>query len=389
MDDNGEVLATVKRGNTFDKTTSEKVHPGSHRVRTFADFAGEFVPIAQSEMRELKHAASGKLGSCNLVLLGFRPTNSIPFYHIMDSAYLIYPQVDGNNKEAQQDNRNAFINLRAAMLRRNVIAIGEVLFRVGWTSKLVVVYPLEEVLDDDGDQRLPAGFMVVPLPFEDDIRMPELDEAMKELRIHSAMAEDLALPDIKLEEGVGAVPKKASSLSTDASEMQNTPSGYIATEELVQATMNLIEKRTFEGHIELGEDLENAALQKFFDYIEAIAMEDPFFEARTDFDTEIPDEAVLKATGDQIEQFQSLLPPDDVEKPKAAGRKRKVAEDDSGINWIEMYQEGELDSCKVAELKKYLRSVGEPLSGKKSDLVPRVTEHIRKNLKESTVKMQV
>ncbi|CAJ1950736.1 unnamed protein product [Cylindrotheca closterium] len=249
VDDHGEVLATVKRGNTFDQTTSETVQPGLHRIRTFADFAGEL------------------------------------------------------DRESQQDNRNAFINLRAAMIRKNVLAIGEVLFRVGWTSKLVVIYPLEEVLDkEEGTQRLPPGLMVVPLPFENDIREPELDEAMKELRLQSTIAEGLAGNGAKLEDG-GAAPGLTSSLSTSAKMMENTPTGYVASEELVQAAMDVIEKRTVGDDIQLGEDLENAALQKFFDYIEAIAMEDTFFEARTDFDTEVPDEDVLRAAGKQIERF--------------------------------------------------------------------------------------
>ncbi|CAJ1954274.1 unnamed protein product [Cylindrotheca closterium] len=388
IDDHGEVLATVKRGNTFDRTTSETMQPGLHRIRTFADFAGELVPMSQSEMKELKNAASGKLDSSNLVLLGFRPSHLIPFYHAIDSAYLVYPQVDGNDREAQQDNRNAFINLRAAMIRKNVVAIGEVLFRVGWTSKLVVIRPLHELLDkEEGTQRLPPGLMVVPLPFEDDIREPELDEAMKELRLQSTMAEGLARNGANLEDG-GAAPDLTSSLSTSINLMENTHTGYVASEELVQAAMDVIEKRTVDEDIQLGEDLENAALQKFFDYIEAIAMEDPFFEARTEFDTEVPDEDVLKAAGTQIERFKILLP-DDAEKPKVAGRKRKMVEDDSGINWVELYEEGALDSCKLPELKKYLRSIGEKLSGKKSDLVLRVQEHIHKSQKTIKVKREI
>lgn len=274
------------------------------------------------------------------------------------------------------------------MLRKNVVGIGEVLFRVGWTSKLVAIYPLKEVLDnEEGTQRLPPGLMVVPLPFEDDIREPELDEAMKELRLQSTMSGDLEQKDVKLEDGGGTVPDLTASLSASANELDNIPTGYVASKELVQAAVDLIEKQTVDDDTQLGEDLENAALQRFFDYIEAIAMEDPFFEARTDFDTEVPDDAVLKAAGKQIEQFKVLLP-DDVEKLKATGRKRKVMKDDSGINWIELYHEGELDSCKLPELKKYLRSVGEPLSGKKSDLILRVQTHIQVSLKTSKVKME-
>jgi hypothetical protein len=69
--------------------------------------------------------------------------------------------------------------------------------------------------------------------------------------------------------------------------------------------------------------------------------------------------------GAQIDAFKSRLPEDI--KPAKASRKRKqeTVPDDSGIDWEKKYREGELHGCKVPDLKKFLRSVGLPVSGNK------------------------
>eukprot|EP00980_Cylindrotheca_fusiformis_P030410 scaffold24788_cov117-Cylindrotheca_fusiformis.AAC.2 len=369
VDDNGDIIASFKRGNTADKTTSLVPQPGLQRIRQFADFGGELIPLSQEELSRLRRASNGQLEGSNLVLLGFKSVDSIPFYHLMDSCYLIYPQVDSN--DMAQENAKAFANLHASMLRKKVVGIGEVLFRVGWSSKLVAVYPQEEELDDEGAQRRPPGFVVSALPFEDDVRELEMDEAMKELRIQTTLNEKLEMKDVKTEEG--HVPTQVSS-NVDLNEV----TGYIASEELVDAAMGLVDRQRLD-EMELGEDFDNAALEKFFNYIEAIATEDPFFEEKGDYDTELDDAVVLEAAQTQIEKFKDLLP-EDTEKPKAVGRKRKAVEDDSGLNWQEMYENDELDSCRVPELKKYLRSAGLLLSGNKKDILLRVKEHIKQEL---------
>jgi hypothetical protein len=69
-----------------------------------------------------------------------------------------------------------------------------------------------------------------------------------------------------------------------------------------------------------------------------------------------------------------------------------VKVDHSVLNWEEMYQNDELDTCRVPELKKYLRSVRQPLSGNKKELLLRVKEHIQQQLtakKAAAVKMEV
>uniref|UniRef100_A0A7S1D336 SAP domain-containing protein n=1 Tax=Cyclophora tenuis TaxID=216820 RepID=A0A7S1D336_CYCTE len=61
-------------------------------------------------------------------------------------------------------------------------------------------------------------------------------------------------------------------------------------------------------------------------------------------------------------------------------KKRKAAqpiEDDSGLDWLQLYKDDELSDCKVDQLKKYLRSVGARLSGRKEELILRVSQSIQ------------
>jgi hypothetical protein len=85
------------------------------------------------------------------------------------------------------------------------------------------------------------------------------------------------------------------------------------------------------------------------------------------------------------------LLPEDVEISKTAGaRKRKLVADDSGLDWEDLYRTDALADCKVPDLKKFLRSVGEPLSGNKGALALRVTHYLREQLeKQRNVKVAV
>lgn len=97
-------------------------------------------------------------------------------------------------------------------------------------------------------------------------------------------------------------------------------------------------------------------------------------EEEIEDETAVDEKAVEEAVGPEIAAFKNALPEDEeVEK----SRKRKViAEDDSGIDWVDLYKTGSLSDCTIDKLKTYLRSVGERLSGRKEELVLRVTQHI-------------
>jgi hypothetical protein len=269
------------------------------------------------------------------------------------------------------------------MKRKKVVAIGEVIHRIQGTSRLVAIYPIDEVMDETEEgaaprQKRPPGMVVTTLPFEDDMRALEPDAASE----FDDKKGDLELPGIVKSDVWTKKEEDPDQLSSTAI-LDGTPTSDIASEELVTAAMELICRQKMEG-MELGEHFENAPLTEFFNYLESVALEMPVSGEEEEFDTRLDDEMVLEAARQQIDTFQRCLP-EDVEKQKSSGaRKRKLVADDSGLDWEELYRTDALEDCKVPELKKYLRSVGEPVSGNKASLVLRITQHLQQTLERKT-----
>jgi hypothetical protein len=352
------------------------------RFRKYVEFGDERVILSDEDLATLKKQANAYREAPGLTFIGFKDKAAIPWYHTMETPYLIYP-----NDGVVQGSREAFVHLHAAMLRKSVIAMGEVLHRVTFKSRLCVIYPIEETFEerDDNDdfdeneyseepqrQRNPPGMVVKYLPFEEDMRALEPDAAMKELfGRHLPVAQD---------DGIKEESDLVESSMINEQTGDTHASGNIASEEAVTAAMELVRRQHFEG-MELGLDFENGALARFFNYLEAVALgTTPSTEQG--FDTIVDDEAIIHVAGEQIQAFQRALP-DDLEeeaKPKTTSRKRKLVPDESGLDWVELYQSNAVDTCTVDQLKKFLRSAGEKISGNKAELLLRVSKHLEKEM---------
>jgi ATP-dependent DNA helicase 2 subunit 1 len=334
-----------------------RLTPGAHRLRYFADFGiyDSEVPMSPDDKAALVQGSQGNPGFPNLLLLGFKPRESIPFYHKMQESYFCYP-----NDDKVTGSKTAFAHLHASMLRKNVVAIGELLTRVHNRSNLVALIPVEKevIVDEDGAEEIvcPQCMMCVYLPFEDDLR--ELVQ-----------------------------------LETDAGfQIMEQEGANIASEQLVEAATKLIDKQTLES--EFGVDFVNADLANFWLYLEHVALEEPW-EPKHNYDTVVTkehEEILRKYIGDEIDKVAALLPEDVM--PEKVGRKRTFVEDDSGLDWHSLYDDRALGKLKVDDLKKYLRTHQLPLGGRKTDVLARVMEHIESTLRDvkkevDNVKMEI
>jgi ATP-dependent DNA helicase 2 subunit 1 len=302
----GEILKSSREKNTR-----------SDRIRFYVEFGGTPVAITPHEISEIKKQ-SNISQEASLVLLGFKEMNAIPLHYTVDKSYFLYPQ-----DEKVTGSTMAFANLHASMIRKGVMAIGELLTKVTATSRLIAMYPQVEETDESGLQVQPPGMVAVVLPFDDDVRA--LDEYTGE-----------------------------------------------ATKESVNAGMNLIEHMMFDKEFEL-DYFKNDSLAHFWHYIESIALETTLPEPEESLNM-VSDEDVRDAAGKEIDAFYASLP-EDIEKSKAV-KKVKLAKDELVCNWLDLYMTDSLCNCNINELKNYLRSVGEKLVGKKADLIDRVAQSI-------------
>ena len=361
--DTGKEVAKFWTKPTPEQREYQQSQTSIQRFRQFFNFANELVPITPSDMKNINSNANGGYSPA-LTILGFKPIDSIPWYHSISKSFTIFP-----NDTDVKGSENAFMHLHASMLRKKVLAVGEALFRETSQSRLVAVYPFEET------DHLPPGMYVKSLPFEDDMRRLVPDAASIELDYQKKP------PDF-----MGTHPDAYASMDFVNDDLfsenddNNFVTGNIASEELITAAMNLMNRQTISS-AEIGEDFENAALTEFYSYLKSVAFDTA--KEENNYDTIVNKDGILKVAGKEIEAFRSGLPIE-IERPKSASRKRskKIVPDDSGINWVELYGTNEIGSCKVDQLKKYLRSVGLPTSGRKDDLIDRVMKSLEENFAE-------
>jgi len=317
--------ATLKSSRDTKEEAAQRETANKSRIHTVTQFGGKTVPITPDEVAEIKKMSNANHEKASLILLGFKPKESLPMHYTVEQSFYLYP-----NEEKIKGSTAAFASLHAAMLRKGLLAIGELLTRVSATSRLVAIFPQEEKYlpeDEGGDLETPQCMVACVLPFEDDVRA--LD-----------------------------------------------PDSGTTTEDTVQAAMKLIEAMNF-GDFAL-DYFKNDSLLNFYSYMEAIALENPLPDEPEQSLNQISEEDVRATAGEQIDAFVASLP-EDIFVPKEP-RKRKREPDESGCDWISLYKANELDDCTLPQLKCYLKSVGEKLSGKKAEVVERVSQSISARL---------
>jgi hypothetical protein len=352
--DSGQILVERRMFGPRANRVPIEYHGGLSRLRTFVDFGGgnDRVPMGHSDKIQIRKLASinNPPGMASLVLIGFKPKDSVSFFHIVDekASYFVYP-----NEEDCKGSTDAFAHLHECMLRKGVVGIGELLTRSeNASSRLVLMRPIqEEVIKKRDDEKgivlvrqlFPPGMLVTFMPYEDEIRtMAEPDCAAR------------SMMDSRV---------------------------VVASEELVTAAMDLIQSQTRKDEsssFRIGSNIfENAEMLKFWNYVEHVALEEPSSTSNgTKHDTVLDEEKVLEKSGVYIQRFQSLLPEDII--PEKETRKRKLVPDDSGIDWEEEFKNGTISKCKNDDLKKKLRSLGEILTGNKQQLVSRLIPHLER-----------
>ena len=113
---------------------------GSDRIRTYIELGGERIPMSKKDKMGINMAGNAN-NAKSLILLGFKDRNSVPFTHTLEATYFVYP-----NDKGVEGSSSAFAHLHAAMLRKHVVAIGELLTRKTSAARLVAMSPLEEEL---------------------------------------------------------------------------------------------------------------------------------------------------------------------------------------------------------------------------------------------------
>jgi len=313
-------------------------------VRKAYKFGGETISFSEEELNNIRN-----FGDPGLRIVGFKPISMLPIWANHRPSTFIYP-----SEEDFIGSTRVFSALHQKLLRDQKMGIVWYIPRRKANPQLAALLPGEERRNEEGEQTMPPGFWIKPLPFADDIREP---------------------PDTNV--------VKAPDSLTDAMRV------------IVQQLQ--LPKAIYDLH-----KYPNPSLQWFYRILQALALEEDLPEKAED--KTLPRwKQIHKRAGQYVvewgeildEQFRMWQQDNDRHvKPTASGAakrtkadgassaksqkvKQEDEDDEEGLTDRDMktaYQRDALSKFKVADLKAWLqgKGLGKGLT-KKADLVEAVT----------------
>lgn len=326
-----EIIFTKKQKHNQDDTV---------RIKTYVQFGESHVPFTKDEVEAVKSSINKSLPSPYLLILGFKPSAALSqrcwYEHQMERSYFSYP-----NDARAPGSRRAFAALLTSMCRNRVIGIGQLCTTTTQMGKkyssgprLVIIIPQPEKRTTEKVQLEPPGFVLLPLPYEDDFR---------------------------------------ASVLLSSSNAPACPELVEAMKHLILAQRDFLSKSQEEDYSD--PYFENPSLTMFWNYVEAVALAQPkafYFDKIEMCENTIYDDG---STRELIKKVISLLPPEQ-ERKKKKTMSTMINSDSSGaLDFERMAKDGTLDRCTNNVLKSFLKSIGFSQTGKKHALIERITAY--------------
>lgn len=324
-------LADDDAGSTVQKVDIKKAYK----------FGGEQVLFSPEEQAQLKD-----FGPTGLRIIGFKPQSMLPDWASITKSTFIYPS------EADfVGSTRVFTALWQKLLKDKKMGIAWLIARKNSKPQIVAVLPSPETLDPStGQQTVPAGLWLYPLPFADDIRQPP-----------------------------------------------QTPRPLIAPDPVVDAMRVIIQQLQLPGAKYEASKYPNPSLQWHYRILQAIALDEEIPEFKDGDDKTIPKyRQIDKRAGAYVMEWGELLEEQYKAwaleaghagvKRDAAGdapaKKAKVAKVEHGLEGkskVEMkalVANETISKSTVAELKSWLAENGLSTIGKKTELIDRIEQAV-------------
>ncbi|KAF2821542.1 Ku DNA-binding complex, Ku70 subunit [Ophiobolus disseminans] len=319
-------------------------------LRKAYKFGGDAITFTPEEIIKIRQA----FGDPVIRIIGFKPMSCLPIWANTNKATFIYP-----SETDFIGSTRVFSALQQKLLKSKKMGLVWFIPRRNASPTLGALVPAEEMTNEDGEQTMPPGLWLIPLPFADDLRQfPE--QADKPLK---------------------------------------------TTDELTDKMRVIIEQLQLPKGVYDPAKYPNPTLQWFYRILQAMALEEEL--------PEVPDDKTIprfkqidKRCGEYIQDYgkefeaayaqvakssfphrgratgkRASVEPDD-EKPKSKRVKKepKVKEEiGEGVSDEQMAQfndKGQISKQTVAVLKQYLAARGKSATGLKAELVERVQKHL-------------
>ncbi|CAK4030323.1 ATP-dependent DNA helicase II subunit 1 [Lecanosticta acicola] len=150
----------VMSSTLVEEETARTVEKGE--LRKAFKFGGETISFSEEELKKIKN-----FGDPVLRIIGFKPQSMLPIWASISRSTFIYP-----SEEDYVGSTRVFSALHQKLLKDQKMGLGWFIARRNAKPLLAAIIPGSEERSEEGEQQLPPGFWVHPLPYADDIRSP-------------------------------------------------------------------------------------------------------------------------------------------------------------------------------------------------------------------------
>ncbi|KAF1847405.1 DNA-dependent protein kinase [Cucurbitaria berberidis CBS 394.84] len=323
-------------------------------LRKAYKFGGDAITFTPDEITRIRQC----FGDPVIRIIGFKPLSCVPIWANTNKATFIYPS------EADFiGSTRVFSALQQKLLKSKKMGLVWFIARRNASPTLCALVPAEERTNDDGEQSMPPGLWLIPLPFADDLRQfPE--QAESPLKTTDALTDKMRLiiEQLQLPKGVydpGKYP------NPDLQWFYRILQAMALEEELPDQPDDKTIPRFKQIDKRCGEYIEGYGKE----FEEAFAQQQKSSLAHRAKPT------AKKRTGIA----------DADEKPAKRVKKEPTVKDEHGDgndggltdqHMADLNNKGQISKQTVAVLKEYLSQRGQATSGKKADLLERVQEYL-------------
>ena len=134
-------------------------------VKKAYKFGGEQIAFTPEEITRIRYFGDPVIRIC-----GFKPLSLLPIWASLKQSTFMYP-----SEEDFVGSTRVFSALQQKMLKDEKMALAWYIARKNAAPVIAAIIPGAEKLGENGEQLMPPGMWLVPLPFADDIRQnPEM-----------------------------------------------------------------------------------------------------------------------------------------------------------------------------------------------------------------------
>ena len=138
--------------------TARTVEKGE--IKKAYKFGGEQIAFTPEEVTSLRY-----FGDPGIRILGFKPLAMLPIWANLRPSTFIYP-----SEEEVVGSTRVFAAMQQKLLNDEKMGLAWFVPRKNATPVIAAVVPGAEKLGEHGEQVIPPGMWIIPLPFVDDIR---------------------------------------------------------------------------------------------------------------------------------------------------------------------------------------------------------------------------